>query len=468
MANKYIIHGATYCGDGTASNEAASAGAAGAWNDIAVFEGAAPAYGSIAAGDVVNIRSKTSAGADITRTHAAAISLGSANATADAPISWVLDNGVIWSGIDGTLTYTTSGAYAKTILANNAIKCLTKNALTLENTATNPIGITYLTNNGHLIGAKWDSSLKTGTANTCPIANLGIAEGVTFKFGRGTAGNTTCYFYSAVSATKTFINCDYELTYATPTVGQGVFGIATSTMDRINVIGGRIFGAGAVSGMNLLTLGSYPGAAFRSIGLEVPKAVNFCYTTPINQQLIEMIGCDDGLGGFVAAIWGWATSRTDNNPPTLATSFLDTGATPWAWRVFPIAANAAAPVMLPAVNFYSETAVTRTITKELLVADTLTFTKDGAWITVEYIDNATGDKKHLSSKDVGSTVELDTSTANWTTTSWGTVTLNKRKMSVTTPTAVKPNTQITCTLWTRHKATNTDDIFFADPGFSIS
>ena len=41
MANKYLIHGATYCGDGTASNEAASAGAAGAWNDINVFEGAA-------------------------------------------------------------------------------------------------------------------------------------------------------------------------------------------------------------------------------------------------------------------------------------------------------------------------------------------------------------------------------------------------------------------------------------------
>ena len=27
MANKYLIHGATYCGDGTASNEAASAAA---------------------------------------------------------------------------------------------------------------------------------------------------------------------------------------------------------------------------------------------------------------------------------------------------------------------------------------------------------------------------------------------------------------------------------------------------------
>lgn len=64
MANKYLIHGATYCGDGTASNEAASAGAVGAWNDINVLEGTAPAQGSLAAGDVVYIRSKTSAGRD--------------------------------------------------------------------------------------------------------------------------------------------------------------------------------------------------------------------------------------------------------------------------------------------------------------------------------------------------------------------------------------------------------------------
>ena len=87
MANKYIIHGATYCGDGTASNEAASAGAVGAWNDINVFEGTAPAYGTApAAGDTVYIRSKTRAGADISRTLAANISLGSSVATSAA---WV-------------------------------------------------------------------------------------------------------------------------------------------------------------------------------------------------------------------------------------------------------------------------------------------------------------------------------------------------------------------------------------------
>lgn len=68
MANKYIIHGATFNGDGTSSAEATSNGGVGAWNTITYFEGTAPAYGTLAAGDVVYIRSKDAGGSNITRT----------------------------------------------------------------------------------------------------------------------------------------------------------------------------------------------------------------------------------------------------------------------------------------------------------------------------------------------------------------------------------------------------------------
>lgn len=122
MANKYIIHGATYCGDGTSSALATSAGAAGAWNDINVLEGTSPAYGALAAGDVVYIRSKTSAGADITRTLAANVTLGSSAATAAAWVTWVIDGGTIWSGINGTLTYTMASSYTVTQMAYNDIQ----------------------------------------------------------------------------------------------------------------------------------------------------------------------------------------------------------------------------------------------------------------------------------------------------------------------------------------------------------
>ena len=469
MANKYLIEGATYCGDGTASNEAASAGATGAWNNINVFEGTAPAYGTApAAGDTVYIRSKTSAGADISRTHAANISLGSTAATDASPITWILDNGTVWSGIDGTLTYTTNGAYSKTVVASNVIECRTKNALILESTATNPAAHSYLVVNGVLRRAAFDNSARTSISNACVIAIVGAVEDCFFKLGRFGTGTTSAAFYTFISSTHALVNCDIELTNSTVTAGQSLFGFSGSAMSRYLVIGGRIFGAGAISGTCLMTFAANPGSSFHSIGFEIPKALTLCAVYPTLRQRVEIIGCDDGLGGFFSEVWGWATSRTDNNPPTLSTLFEDSGATPWAWRVFPSGAGVSTPVILPTVRYYSDTASTRTITQELLVSDTLTFTKDGAWIDVEYTDNSTGLKTYVSSKVSGDATELDTSTANWTTTAWGTVTLDKRKISVTTPTAIKPDTQVTVTFMTRHKGTNTDDIFFLDPGVSIA
>ena len=96
MANKYIRHGETYCGDGTTSAAATSDGGVGAWNNINVFEGTAPAYGALVAGDTVYIRSKDQGGANITRTMTTNIVVGSASATENSTITWILDNGVVW------------------------------------------------------------------------------------------------------------------------------------------------------------------------------------------------------------------------------------------------------------------------------------------------------------------------------------------------------------------------------------
>ena len=123
MAERYLIHGAAYCGDGTASNEAASAGAAGAWNNINVLEGSAPAYGALAAGDTVYIRSKTSGGADITRTLAANATLGYASATDAAWVRWVVDGGTVWSGINGTVQYDCPSTYTVTLRSYNSFEC---------------------------------------------------------------------------------------------------------------------------------------------------------------------------------------------------------------------------------------------------------------------------------------------------------------------------------------------------------
>src|SRR5574337_1781350 len=137
MATKYLIFGAAFNGDGTTSSEAASNGAAGAWNQSSILTGTAPTYGALAAGDTVNIRSKTGAGADadISNTLGASITLGSASATATAPITWILDDGTIWAGKNGTLTYTSSStSYTITLRANNIFYARTPLNWILENT----------------------------------------------------------------------------------------------------------------------------------------------------------------------------------------------------------------------------------------------------------------------------------------------------------------------------------------------
>ena len=93
MPNKYIIHGATYNGNGTSSAEATADGGVGAWNSLNVFDAiGAPNYGggSLVAGDTVFIRSKDASGNDLTRTLSATATLGSAAATSSAWVTWVL------------------------------------------------------------------------------------------------------------------------------------------------------------------------------------------------------------------------------------------------------------------------------------------------------------------------------------------------------------------------------------------
>lgn len=485
MADKYIIHGATYCGNGTASNEAASAGAAGAWNDINVLEGTAPAYGTApAAGHVVAIRSKTSAGADITRTLAADVNLGSANATADNPIAWILDNGSVWSGIDGTLTYTTSNtSYNPVIIANNIVKASTVGSLIFRSTATTSIGdatwLVQMMAGSSLIGSKFDYSSHTNQAPRYAAVRGGdgvVIENPIIKAGalNSSGDDPTAAMFSMLftKGRLTIINPDIELT--NPALGGcGLFFVDNAYGSEVSVIGGRVYGAGAITGQPILSsvLAGLLGGV-RGYGFEFPRAMTVSarggtWGKASNSHSIEFNGCDDGVGGYIEQCWGWATSRTDNNPPTLSATLPDADSSPWAWRVYPAAASALYPMRLTTTKLYVDSAASRTVSQEILVADTMAPNKKTLWITVEYIDNATGLPKHLSSRDF-SGAALDTSTANWSATVWGMVALEKRKFEIETPTAIKPNTLITVSLCGIVKSTTANDIYFVDPDFGVN
>ncbi len=486
MADKFIIHGATFNGDGTSSAEASSNGGVGAWNDINVFEGTAPAYGSIAAGDVVYIRSKDAGGADITRILGANVTVGSAAATVAAPVAWILDDGAVWPGVNGVLTYRTTATSTRAVIvrANNHLVAKTRGNFVVETLLASPGDGTYLvgTNEGSRVtGVK---TVSTAVTNANPrLAHYRLSSGFSYvedpilKVGlmsNGVDGLGSVFSANIVRCDAVIVNPDIELTSST-LFNQAVFDLAggTSYPRTIEVRGGRVYGVGAQSGQRLITIGAGAGSAMFRLtahGLQFPRSMDVVpngYLGQVNcQAIIELIGCDDGgIGGHLEAGWGWATSRTDNNPPYLSATLPDTLSTPWAWRVWPRNASLALPVRLPCIKYWTGSEVPLTITQELLVGATLSANKINTWFTVEYTDAATGLPRSVSSVDYAGG-DLDSSSAPWSATTWGLVSLNKRRIQVTTPTAVKQNTPLVVTFFSGMTAVNAEDIFFLDPDFS--
>ena len=156
MANKYIIHGAAFNGDGTSSAAATVNGGVGAWNTIAYFEGTAPAYGAIAAGDTVFIRALDASGAAITRVSAASKTLGLAAGTISAPVTWILDQGDVWSGITGSLTFEVSaGNYGFTISPHNIIHTPVEDRIVFKISQASYYADFFLMDSGSVLSNAW-------------------------------------------------------------------------------------------------------------------------------------------------------------------------------------------------------------------------------------------------------------------------------------------------------------------------
>lgn len=467
MADKFLRHGETFCGDGTASNAAASAGAVGAWNDINVFEGTAPASGALADGDVVYIRSKDAADADIVRTIAATTSLGKAGVVAPNLVTWILDNGDVWPGINGTLTYTHASTYTVTTLTNNRIAVMDRGALVIKNTAVNPAANTLLTNNAHLIGAKVDFKAKTGINPVYINTAAALFENCIVDCGK--LGNNAIPIVCATAGAPVFhqiIGCDFVLNNPTPGAQPLVGAYGNSYTAAVDIIGCRVLGGVGYSGQTFCNAVGSHGTRIRMIGCDIPKAMTICGQIAAGYPSIEIeaVGCDGGIGSHIEKIWGYATSRSDNNPPTLSASLPDSASSPWSYRVYPRNPTQQVPMQLPSVKLFTGDPAVKTLTLEMLVADTLTPTKDKVWGVLTYTDDATGALKSISSRDFGTLVS---SSAGWTFDAWGTVNFQKYKIALTTPTAVKKDTLIIFTLFGTMASATADDILFVDPDFGI-
>jgi hypothetical protein len=488
VAEKYLISGATYNGDGTSSAAASSNGGVGAWNDLAYFTaGTTPAYGSLSAGDIVYIRSKTSAGADITvNFNSASLTIGSANASATAPISWVIDGGTKWSGIDGTFTFsqtTNTGNYGVTLRQYNWLKCENQDKLVFSQVGASidKIGTLLSLAGGCIVeNTLFDTSTNAvGLYGAVPIGMSGGYNGNAVKwrncnFKIGSFYSNVYSLASGYTLTQ-FVNCNFELTRAKATEADALFKVG-SAGSKFQFIGGRIFGAGAASAHNLVN--TYDSIV-EFIGTQIPsfEAVELFATSNgiyIN-DIVRSFGADGKMGSEAWATWGLISSRADNFPPTLNAVLPDSANTPWSYLVYPkgitsqYTLNSGNYPTLPISKAYTSAAAQKKITLEFLLSTTVAnANKKTVWMDVVYIDNSDGLPRCLTTQIFTGTDALDTSSANWSATTWGAKLFNKNKLEVTTPGSIKQDTMVHVLLHWGVAAPNPSDVGFVCPDLQLS
>lgn len=449
MPSKYIIHGAAFCGDGTTSAEAASAGAAGAWNDINIFEGTTPPYGSLGAGDVVYIRSKTSAGADITRTLAANRTLGSASGSrASGPVYWVLDQGTVWSGVVGVLTYTRPAGYTLTFRSYNHFNFTATGACVVTESYLNGTAEIYLAAQAGTVIDYMKVELALAYTSTGPnLMNLnsGSAEPCVLRHCTFRVSSFQSGIAVSAQASAIFINPTIEATIVNPRLSS-IFAVSTLGA-QLQVVGGRLYGTGATTNERLLSVDQSSGST-EFVGFKFPSDVtaymrgnNYGNSAPM-----YITGADGGMGSARISRFGSFDSRQDGYYPYLTAYFPDASSTGWSWKLLADNAGVFAVVELPLVttNQLSVAAVA-SVTVELLVGNAWSAVNDKTlWVDLTYIDNATGNPITVTSQ--GSGGALTSSSAAWSAVTYGAVSLDKKKVSFTTPSSMKPKTNVIATV----------------------
>lgn len=463
MANKYIRHGETFCGNGTTSSIATTNGGVGAWNNINVLEGTAPAFGALAAGDVVYIRSKDNAGANITRTLSASATLGSTAGTIGAWVTWILDAGTVWTGINGILTYSAGSSFVVGLTDYNRYISEAYEALVIYEANSSANGKQYQL--GRFCTIK-NALIDLSFATLSGGAGMSGVNGAVTTFDH-------CHFkYQARAyelmtvrdaARAVFISPDIELLS-----GLGLVSVfpATYASPVLEIFGGQLRGNGANSIQYMFSISST--AKITTVGFQFPRVMPL-NLTPRTESMpaICCLGMDSGVGAILNENWGTADSRNDNFYPTLNAFLPNSTSTPWAWKIYPSSSALTKPVRLVMNKLYTDSPATKTIGLEVLVASTMSPNLDNTWIDVSYIDDSTGLTKYLSSQ-LPSAGALTTSSAAWTATTYGPTSLVKKSMSVTTPTTIKKDTPVMVTFRTTMTSSNANEILFACPDVTLT
>jgi hypothetical protein len=230
----------------------------------------------------------------------------------------------------------------------------------------------------------------------------------------------------------------------------------------IEVIGGQVIGG---QDQHILFLGAYSkidNILCSLVGFD-PGGVNTEFGTGILDQgaLQFNATCLAGTqNDFISAIGaGDVRYISSENYPYLNATLPDGRG--WSYKIYPKNAVKSIPVLPPPlVKLYNLEDATKTLTIEMLLSHDYTgLTNNDIWLTATYVDSS-GDHKYLSTK---AQTDLETSTAGWSADYYGSKNYDKYKISITTPTAIKQNTNIVVQLFFAVSPITSTDYMFIDP-----
>jgi hypothetical protein len=202
-----------------------------------------------------------------------------------------------------------------------------------------------------------------------------------------------------------------------------------------------------LSGVSLVSSNGGVAIAFSSYGFKFPSAMivsNSILYTSLYKTIIN--GSDGLLGNWVYDYFCEYSSRFDGFYPTLNARLETSGSTPWAYRLHTYRTTPQNPAQIVVSKIWTQAPAARKVTLEILwpTVASSSFavpTKDKVWITIQYVDDATGYQVFQSSRVFDGT-SLAGSTANWSATTYGATNFDKYKLELTTTANIRQDTEV--------------------------
>jgi hypothetical protein len=387
-----------------------------------------------------------------------------------------MDDGTIF-GTGGTFTLSTGGSNHK--ITNNGWSIIGNGRFTIATTRSFDFEI--FSSYGFVKGVTVDSDDCVAQV-TVPSARASILEDFTIAI-RGFQSSDNYIIGTSFGATLFARNLLIDFTSAdmTNSSQKQLFDCDGSEGNFYYINGCRIIGNGIdpiqLFDINGVSTTSRNGVTAIIDGLEHNSSIAEANIAPtlvehndcIRKIDIRVIGGENPFDNLFSWAHGYVIWQQGKSYPTYNAELPD--GTKWSYKFFPQFVLDERPLICPPLRkTWNSTAAAVTVTLEMLFDSRQTPDDFDVWIEIQYINN-TGSTVEYETTRVAydaTPSTLTTSTASWSLTSYGPISLSKYKISKTTSNSVKQYTEIIVRPYIALRPVDANSFGFYDPDVSLT